>query len=155
MHAKFFTAFIFALVSQVALAQDSHFEFAGFTIATTLSEAKSRYQGSYEANSYIYVSEDDSQNHIYGISISSTRTLLHFEKRLEHGGVSYPLCRTQFDEIFTFYGGPDVVQKFNEEASPVHRRIWKKDNERLALRCFEMDGSRFAEHVELFTAERD
>jgi hypothetical protein len=153
MLAKFSIAFIFALVSHSALAEQSHFEFAGFTITTTLSEAKKRYPRSYEANSYIYVSEDDSHNHIYGISISSTRTLLHFEKRLENGGVSYPLCRTQFDQIFTSYGGPHVVQKFNEEASSVHRRVWKKGIERLVLTCFETDGSRLAERVELYVAE--
>jgi hypothetical protein len=155
MRATFSTAFILALVSQAAFSQDSHFEFAGFTIATTLSEAKRRYPGSYEANSHIYVSEDDSHDHIYGISISSTRTLLHFERRLENGGVLYPLCRSLFDQIFTSYGGPDVVQSFNEEASPVHRRVWNKGNERLVLRCFETDGTRFAEHVELFVAESD
>ena len=153
MFAIFSIALIFTLVSHSALAEKSHFEFAGFTIATTLSEAKKRYPGSYEANSYIYVSEDDSHDHIYGISISSTRTVLLFEKRLENGGVSYPLCRTQFEQIYSSYGGPHVVQEFNEEVSPVHRRVWKEGKERLVLRCFETDGTRFAERVDLYVAE--
>lgn len=153
MFAIFSIAFIFALGSHSALAEESYFEFAGFTIATTLSEAEKRYPGSYQANSYIYVSEHDSHDHIYGISISSTRTVLHFEKRLDNGGVSYPLCRTQFEQIDSSYGGPHVVQEFNEEASPVHRRVWKEGKERLVLRCFETDGTRFAERVELYVAE--
>ena len=153
MFAIFSIALIITLVSHSALAEELHFEFAGFTIATTLSEAKNRYPGSYEANSYIYVSEDDSHDHIYGISISSTRTVLLFEKRLENGGVSYPLCITQFEQIYLSYGGPHVVQEFNEEASPVHRRVWKEGQDRLVLRCFETDGTRFAEWVELYVAE--
>ena len=134
-------------------AEEPYFEFAGFTVGTTLGKVKARYPGSSEANSYIYVSEDDSHNHIYGISISGTRTLLVFEKRLEGGGVSYPLCRTQFDKIYSSYGGPHIVRKFNEEVMQVHRRVWIEGKERLALWCFEADGTRYAEQVELYIEE--
>lgn len=134
-------------------AEVLHFEFAGFTVATTLAEARKRYPESYEAGSYIYVRENESHNHIYGISISSVRTLIHFEKRLKNGDLSYPLCRTQFDLIYASYKGPHTVQKFNEELSSVHRRVWEYGKERLVLRCFEVNDTRFAESVELFVVE--
>jgi hypothetical protein len=142
-----------AICTQSTWAQKPHFEFAGFTIETTLIDATARYPDSKEAHSYIYISKNNTHDHIYGISIRSSGIFLFLEKRLESGGVSYPLCRTKFDEIYPSYGGPDLVRKYNEEAMPVHLRIWKKGRERLALRCFEAEGTRYAERVELYLTE--
>ena len=43
-----------------------------------------------------------------------------------------------------------LSKKHSVEAVEVHRRVWKRGNEYLGLRCYERDGERYAERVELY-----
>lgn len=64
--------------------------------------------------------------------------------------IPYPKCRVVFNKIYHLYGGPDIVQKFWEESMFTHRRVWKKGEKSLSLRCFNKGGARYAEYVSLY-----
>lgn len=126
------------------------FQFAGLTARATIEQVQARYSSSELSGSHLFISEQDSHDHIYGISVYDHQTLLAFERKAYSGEVSYPLCRSIFNKIFSAYGGPHIVQRFHEETMQTHRRVWRNGDERIALRCFEKGGSRYAERVELY-----
>jgi len=67
-----------------------------------------------------------------------------------NGKEVYPKCRKIFNKIYRLHGGPHIIQKFWEEASFTHKRVWKIKNENLSLRCFEKNGIRYAERISLY-----
>src|SRR5262249_4632620 len=75
--------------------------FAGFSRATTMDELKARFPTSSFADNYVYVSDADARDHIYGVQIpgrnASAPLRLTFERpaeRTKSRHPEYPACAT-------------------------------------------------------------
>ena len=131
-------------------AADPLLSYAGFNVDSTIDSVKDAYPHSNVSDTWIEVADADSHDFIRSISISSELVALGFVHRGALGQDEMPLCLKVFDRIYAVHGGPDIVQKHSVEAVKVHRRVWKRGNEYLGLRCYERDGERYAERVELY-----
>ena len=120
------------------------------SVDSTIESVKDAYPHSSVSDTWIEVADADSHDFIRSISISSELVALGFVHRGALGRDEMPLCLKVFDRIYAVHGGPDIVQKHSVEAVKVHRRVWKRGNEYLGLRCYERDGERYAERVELY-----
>ena len=133
-----------------AVASENQLSYAGWTADSTIQDAVRRYPHSQANDSSINVADADAHDDIHHVSAGDGWVRLGLVSRTAAGRDTLPLCSVVFDRIYRSYGGPDIVQHLHEEATPVHRRVWKRGTEHLALRCFSIDGERYAESVELY-----
>ena len=114
--------------------------FAGLSPRTTVEAAKKRYPRSSFRDRHVYISEEDSHDHIYGLDLADSgnaRVRIWFERhRREHH--QYPRCEQVVAVITKQYGQPAVVQEFDEERCRNRRLIWRHSEEELSLLCFRM-----------------
>ncbi|HEY7639994.1 MAG TPA: hypothetical protein VH814_09735 [Steroidobacteraceae bacterium] len=151
MRAHLLFAGIAAAYASLAYAgEEPRLGFAGFGAATRIDDVRQRYPNSLVTESYIHVAAEDSTDQIFGIAISKEQVLLIFERKSSDGQKAYPFCDDVYDRISSMYGDPNAEQNFREEALKVQRRIWRRGDERMALRCFWRDGVVYAERVELY-----
>ena len=133
-----------------ALLADAKLSYAGFTVDTTIEEVAGRYPHSNVGDTWVAVADADSHDFIRHISVIPSGITLGLVRKLASGEEVFPHCLEVFDRIYAAHGGPDIVQNLQEEAIKVHRRVWKRGNEYLSLRCLERDGERLAEVVQLY-----
>lgn len=154
---SFLLAGAFLLVISSAEAQKTTFSFAGFRVTDQIDEVSGRYPNSKRTANYIYVSEADSRDHIYGILFDShgdfTRVRLNFEKKSigpdGRNRGDYPSCRSVYERFSKDHGPEMTNQRYYEEMTETHNRIWKVGREIAKLRCFRAnDGESRAEAVE-------
>ena len=140
------------LVVVTAGAAEEPLGYAGFALTTTLAEASARYPSSRAQDSVIEVADSDSESdgHIAYVSVREDFVGVGFGRRKIDGPQTFPTCMEVFDQLFAKYGGPNIVQQSYEAATKVHRRVWVRGAERLALRCFDRNGERYAERVEIY-----
>lgn len=132
-----------------------YFSFAGLSRATTQEDLRNRYQTSNLVSHYVYVSDADSHDHIYGIEIpspgGSQRFRLSFGRKVEEGSrrrFDYPACDSILSRLQSAYGQPLESRESNEEAMRTRLHEWRQQGEALLLRCFyTKDGSLLAEAI--------
>jgi hypothetical protein len=124
--------------------------FGGLNLKTTAEELKKRYPKSPMVGNYMYLSDAESHDHIYGIEIpdgnSGGRLRLIFERRQILGArrnPRYPSCQQVLLLIQGKYGVPGKVEEFAEESSFNRRFSWTKKRELLALHCFSSNKKNF------------
>jgi hypothetical protein len=143
--------FYILLSCEIAIAEEPY-SFSGINKNTTVEELKLRYPNTnFRHASHYKLSNQDRHDHIYSISFQSYRTLVRFEDKDSTGKLIRPLCRTVFDKIYSKFKGPHIVRKFHEVRTPMHTRVWKRDNESMSLSCFELsEGKRYVERVTFY-----
>ena len=135
--------------------------FAGLSRRTTVDELKKRYPTSSMVGNYMYVSNADSHDHIYGIEIPGTdaggRLRLAFERVRGEGAASrpqYPPCTQVLSILEKRYGSPTKVEQFSEEGSRNRRLSWMKHGEVLSLQCFRIGSKAFLAEAVTITGPR-
>lgn len=159
---RFFVPWLLGLLLCAGNAVADEFAFAGLSIGTTIQELKSRYPNSLMGGNYVYVSEADSHDHIYGIEIPGPnpggRLRLSFERsrELSHdGNPQYPSCHQVLSIVQARYGTPTRVEEFAEESSWNRRLSWTKGREVLSLHCFRSrQGTLLAEALTITASPR-
>jgi hypothetical protein len=138
---------VLACAASAAAAQE--FSFAGLSLRTTLEELKKRYPSSRLADHYMYVSEKDSHDHVYGVEIprpgAAGRLRLSFEHPQQGRGERHPSCRSVADALQKRYGAPSRSRDFMEEGSKARRVSWVGAAEEMSLQCFQRNGEFRAE----------
>lgn len=125
------------------------FGFAGLSLKTTVGELKKRYPKSPMVANYMYLSEIESHDHIYGIEIPANpggRLGLVFERPQSLGSPHngrYPACQQIVSVIQSRYGLPTRVEEFAEEKSLNRRFSWTRQGEILSLHCFRVNSTNF------------
>ena len=135
--------------------------FAGFSRATTMDELKARFPTSSFADNYVYVSDADARDHVYGVQIpgrnASAPLRLTFERpaeRTKSRHPEYPACATLESAVKRAYGAPSRVRDFMEEQSQNHELTWERDGEILTLACFRIGkGTYLAEALSIWAKE--
>jgi hypothetical protein len=151
MHAGLvLTLGLFASLAVTAGVAGERLGYAGFTLDISIAEASAKFPRSTVRDSLIQVGDSDSRDHIGYISIGKESVGIGFARRSNTGVEQFPRCMDVFNRLYATYRGPDIVQHMYEAETKVHRRVWKRGTERLALRCFDKDGERYAERVELY-----
>ena len=135
--------------------------FAGLSRPTTVDQLKKRYPTSSMVGNYMYVSNADSHDHIYGIEIPATdtsgRLRLAFERMTGEGATGrpmYPACAQILSILKKRYGSPTKVEQFSEEISRNRRLSWMKHGEILALHCFRISSNAFLAEAVTITGPR-
>lgn len=153
---------LFLLVISSAEARDATFSFAGFRVTDQIDQVSRRYPNSKRTANYIYVSETDARDHIYSILFDShgdfARVRLNFEKKtVEPDGRNlrdYPSCRSVYERFSKDHGPQQANQRYHEEKTETHNRIWKAGRETAKLRCFrDSDGEWRVEAIEFIWSE--
>ena len=125
----------------VLAAQPESFTFAGLNLKTTMADLKKRYPSSVAVDNLVYLSDEESHDHISTIGLSGngpSRTLtITFERRRE-GRVTYPSCEQSVSRLKERYGSPAHVMDAQEERALKRRYEWITAIEALTLDCFQM-----------------
>jgi len=149
------------LVAAAPCVAADGFNVAGFSRATTMDELKARFPTSSFADNYVYVSDADARDHVYGVQIPgrspSNPLRLTFERpaeRTKSHRPEYPACATLESAVKRAYGAPSRVRDFMEEQSQNHELTWERDGELLTLACFRMGkGAYLAEALSIWAKE--
>jgi hypothetical protein len=157
-HAALLGTLVLAAAPCVAAGE---FTFAGFSRATTMDELKTRFPTSSFADNYVYVSDADARDHVYGVQIPgrnpSAPPRLTFERpaeRTKSRRPEYPACATLESAVKRAYGAASRVRDFMEEQSRNHELTWERDGEILTLACFRMGkGAYLAEALSIWAKE--
>jgi hypothetical protein len=133
----------FTLLAQsLAAAPTEPFSFAGLTLKTTMADLQTRYPRSTALDTVVYVSTEETHDHISTIGLSSNgaaRTLsIAFEREQRGGRAMYPSCEKLLGVLTDRYGTPANVVDAQEEKAHNRRFHWKRSAERLTLSCFRM-----------------
>jgi hypothetical protein len=135
------------LASSLLAAQTETFTFAGLSLKTTMAELKKRYPRSTALDTLVYLSDEESHDHISTIGLSSSsgaRTLTitfepaTFERRRRGRVATYPSCEKSLSRLKGRYGNPADVVDAQEERARNRRFEWKTSTESLTLNCFRM-----------------
>ncbi len=124
--------------------------YLGIRFGTSAEELRDTFPLSSDGSNHFRVVRAESRGYVGTVSVSDYRLSIGFERKNDNGESVYPTCRSVFNRIFEEYGGPNVVQRFQVEMTPAHNRTWKRGRGRMKLLCFERDGTRFAERVDLY-----
>jgi hypothetical protein len=154
LRQEFVMRLLVALILNLSLFAGSTladgFGFGGLNFKTTAEELKKRYPRSFMVGNYMYLSEAESHDHIYGIEIPGGnpggRMRLAFERSQSPGSphnARYPSCQKVLSMIQPRYGSPGKVEEFAEESSWNRRYSWIQEGELLALHCFRVNGKTF------------
>jgi len=154
-----------ALVAALLLAAPSSsaaagLSFAGFSRATTMQDLKQRFPTSSFLDNYVYVSDADARDHIYGVEVPGRhpggRLRLFFERPAERTTTQrpeYPSCARLESAVQAANGPPSSVRHFMEERSQTRELIWERAGEILLLRCFRAGKSKDNFLTEAITIE--
>ncbi len=120
--------------------------FSGIGLRSEFDSVASEFPHSERAGQYIYVSPEDSRDHIYGIGISGAGNnrfvRISFERQRERRRLEYPTCATVQSQIARQFGRPDDTRRFAEEATTRSDRLWVRGSEELTLMCFRSGSAR-------------
>ena len=152
--ARLLSSFLIS-VAVPAHAADFVFSYAGWTRNTSTLEAKGRYPNSTVMDWAIFVADVDAHDYIHQISVSDGLVMLSFEHRQIAGPHKYPLCSSIMARVRASYGDSSLIQESSEEGVPVQRHVWKRRDERLTIRCFNLKDQWNAERVELHDSTYD
>src|SRR5687767_1145481 len=98
-------------------AQIDTFSFAGLSLRATMEELRMKYPRSTAIEGLIYLSDQDSHDHISTIGLSgsgSARTLtIHFERQ-RNGTAAYPACEKVLADVERRYGRPARIADAQE-----------------------------------------
>ncbi len=141
---------VLSLALFLASVDAGELTFAGLSRRTTVDQLKKRYPTSSMVGNYMYVSNADSHDHIYGIETPGTdtsgRLRLAFERMRGEGAASspmYPPCAQVLSILKKRYGSPTKVEQFSEEVSRNRRLSWMRHGEVLSLHCFRIGSKAF------------
>jgi hypothetical protein len=129
------------LACSVLAAQTESFIFAGLSLNTTMADLKKRYPRSTALDTLLYLSNEESHDHISTIGLSSSgaaRTLTITFERQRQGRATYPSCGDSLSRLKERYGNPTHVTEASEERARNWRFEWNTSTESLALSCFRM-----------------
>ena len=119
----------------------SVFAFAGLSLNTTMAELKKRYPKSTALDTLVYLSDEESHDHISTVGLSSNgaaRTItIAFERQIQ-GRATYPLCEQMLSRLKEQYGNPANAMDAQEERARNRRYQWKTSTESLTLNCFQL-----------------
>ena len=155
---------IYAYVTLTVLAQSpaaaptEPFSFAGLSLKTRMADLQTRYPRSTALETMVYVSTEETHDHISTIGLSSNgvaRTLsIAFEREQRDGRATYPSCKKLLGVLRDRYGTPANVVDAQEEQAHNRRFQWERPGERLTLSCFRMPGQRlYAERLTIASDE--
>ena len=148
---KLATLILIFLAPGIAAAERSNYQYAGISADTRIADIKARYPRSSFHDGYIRVSETDSHNYVFSISVSSQRVRVGFQKTDFESGHQYPTCESVSRLLIETNGQPSDTQEFYEEIFLSQRLIWKSQNESMVLQCFKRDNVFLAEAVSFYT----
>jgi hypothetical protein len=135
-------AIALALLAWSAMsAQTARFTFAGLSLETTMEELTKRYPHSTAIGTRVYLSDEESHDHISTIGLSSNgaaRTLVITFERQRGGRAAYPSCEPSLSRLKQRYGDPTRVVEATEERALNRRFEWTTSIESLTLHCFRM-----------------
>lgn len=123
-------------------ADGAAFEFMRINVASTSHNVIQLFPAAKAGADGQYFRFPDTVGDIAFIAIFPSRKLVGYRPPTS--------CRTIFDQIYESYGGPHMVQKYNEAQTRIHRRVWILGTERMALRCYRRQNKRLAERVEFY-----
>ena len=140
-HAALVAAML--LVAPPSSAAAGGLSFAGFSRATTVQDLRQRFPTSSFLDNYVYVSDADARDHIYGVEVPGRHPLgrlrLFFERPAERTTSQrpeYPSCARVESAVQAVNGPPSSARHFMEERSQNRELLWERDGEILLLRCF-------------------
>jgi hypothetical protein len=148
---------LLSVLSRRVLSADG-FVFAGLSVHTTIEDARKRYLRSSIVGHYVYVSDDDSHDHIHGIELPGDgpdRRLKLFFERSRPRRPEYPRCAAMLAKIKKLYGEPSKVEEFDEEQARNRRFTWWRSDEALSLVCFRFGRQAFSAADLTITMRRD
>jgi hypothetical protein len=144
------------LSSAIVLAEG--FVYSGLSLHTTIEDARKRYPRSSIVGRYVYVSDDDSHDHIHGIELAddgpNRRLKVSFE-RSRSRRPEYPRCEEVLATIKKQHGEPSTVQEFDEERARTRRFTWRRGDEALSVVCFRFGRRAFSAADLTITTQRD
>ena len=129
------------LACSVLAAQPEPFSFAGLNLKTTMAELKGRYPRSTALDTLVYLSDEESHDHIATIGLTSTgavRTLTITFERQRGARATYPSCERSLSGLRERYGNPAHIVDAQEERAQNRRFQWNTSTESLTLHCFRM-----------------
>ena len=130
----------------------SAFDFAGLNLNTTMADLKKRYPKSTALDTLVYLSDEESHDHISTVGVSRNgpaRTItIAFERQIQ-GRATYPLCEQLVSRLKARYGNPANATDAQEERARNRRFEWKTSAESLTLSCFQ--GPRQPRYAERLT----
>ena len=129
------------LACSVVAAQTESFTFAGLSLETTMTDLKKRYPRSTALDTLVYLSDEESHEHISTIGLSrngAARTLIITFERQRRGRATYPSCGRSLSLLKERYGNPTRVTEAQEERARNRRFEWNTATESLTLDCFRM-----------------
>ena len=135
------SATLLLLAWSVLAAQTESFTFAGLSPRTTTAELKKRYPRSTAVDTLVYLSDEESHDHISTIGLSSNgaaRTLTITFEQQRGRTATYPLCEQSLSRLKERYGNPANVVDGQEERAQNRRFEWNTPSESLRLHCFQM-----------------
>ena len=142
---------ILILVATDGIATDApSYQFAGLSAETTFAEIRDRYPRSAFSDGYARISQSDSHDHIFAISVSNQRVRIGFQETDYESGHQFPSCDSVSLELIEANGASSETQEFYEAATLSKRIIWKSENETMVLQCFQRDEQFFAEAVSFY-----
>ena len=157
-HAALVAAML--LVAPPSGAAAGGLSFAGFSRATTVQDLRQRFPTSSFLDNYVYVSDADARDHIYGVEVPGRtpggRLRLFFERPAERTTSQrpeYPSCARVESAVQAVNGPPSSVRHFMEERSQNRELIWERADEILLLRCFRAGKSKGNFLTEAITIE--
>jgi hypothetical protein len=133
------SAILALLAGSVLAAQPESFTFAGLNLKTTMADLKKRYPSSIALDTLVYLSDEESHDHISTIGLSSNgaaRTLTITFERRRRGRATYPSCGQSLSRLKERYGNPANVMDAQEERVRNRRFEWNTSTESLTLSCF-------------------
>ncbi len=131
-------------------ADSSSYQFAGISADTRIADIQAQYPRSSFSDGHIRVSESDSHDHVFSISVSSQRVRVGFQKTDFESGHQFPTCDSVTRLLIEANGQPSETQEFYEEVVLSQRLIWKSENESMVLQCFRRDKVFLAEAVSFY-----
>ena len=135
------SAILALLAWSVLAAQPESFTFAGLNLKTTMADLKKRYPSSTALDTLVYLSDEESHDHISTIGLSgngAARTLTITFERRRGGRAAYPSCEQSLSRLKERYGNPANVVDAQEERARNRRFEWNTAMESLTLNCFRM-----------------
>ena len=133
----------------------SAFAFAGLSPNTTMAELKKRYPKSTALDALVYLSDEESHDHISTVGLSSNgavRTIAIAFEQQRQGRATYPACEQLLARLKAQYGNPATATEAQEERARNRRFEWKTSSESLTLNCFQMP--RQPQYAERLTMSR-
>ena len=103
-----------------------------------MAELRTRYPRSAALEALLYLSAEESHDHISTIQLSDSGIAVTFERRSPRGEPTYPACENLLSPLTEGYGKPSSVVDAQEERTRNRRFEWKATEELMTLVCFQL-----------------